>query len=473
VEKNGVMNAVSRDLQILFSVGVLGDLSDERLLDHFVGRRQGAAFEAIVRRHGPMVWGVCRRVLRDHHDAEDAFQATFLVLARKAASVMPREKLGNWLYGVAYQTAMKARAMRAKRRLREGQVSEVPEPMAVRDDLQDELAESIDRELSRLPEKYRTPIVLCDLDGRTHREAASQLGWPIGTVSSRLSRARSMLARRLSRWDMSLSVGSLAVWLAQESASASMPTKLIGSTAQAASLIAAGEAATAGMVSAEAVALTGEVLKVMLLGKLKIVTATLLVASALAAGGTGLAYQAQRAEPSQKEELQRLIDEKKEELQRLIDKQKQQGQQNEAREQIARARTRPRTAWVPDDRTTDVRDPKDDMVAISPDFGVGPRTEGEPRMDPLSSSAERTDAYSLDQLRRQKDYIDAMIAVEEARNKTHEQLDEMIEAKTKDLERLRWAVRVVEAQVAKLKKFRGAPLTEEKTLFRPHGAGAQ
>ncbi len=113
------------------------------------------------------------------------------------------------------------------------------------------------------------------------------------------------------------------------------------------------------------------------------------------------------------------------------------------------------------------------MVAISPDFGVGPRTEGEPRMDPLSSSAERTDAYSLDQLRRQKDYIDAMIAVEEARNKTHEQLDEMIEAKTKDLERLRWAVRVVEAQVAKLKKFRGAPRTEEKTLFRPHGAGAQ
>ncbi len=299
MEKNGVMNAVSRDLQILFSVGVLGDLSDERLLDHFVGRRQGAAFEAIVRRHGPMVWGVCRRVLRDHHDAEDAFQATFLVLARKAASVMPREKLGNWLYGVAYQTAMKARAMRAKRRLREGQVSEVPEPMAVRDDLQDELAESLDRELSRLPEKYRTPIILCDLEGWTHREAASQLGWPIGTVSSRLSRARSMLAKRLSRWDMSLSVGSLAVWLAQESASASMPTKLIGSTAQAASLFAAGEAATAGMVSAEVAALTGEVLKVMLLGKLKIVTATLLVASALAAGGTGLAYQAQRAEPSQ------------------------------------------------------------------------------------------------------------------------------------------------------------------------------
>src|ERR1700729_679237 len=125
------MNAVSRDLQILFSVGVLGDLSDERLLDHFVGRRQEAAFEAIVRRHGPMVWGVCRRVLRDHHDAEDAFQATFLVLARRAASVLIREKLGHWLYGVAYQTAMKARVMRAKRRAREIQVTEMPETMVL------------------------------------------------------------------------------------------------------------------------------------------------------------------------------------------------------------------------------------------------------------------------------------------------------------------------------------------------------
>src|ERR1700729_282470 len=115
------MNAVSRDLQILFSVGVLGDLSDERLLDHFVGRRQEAAFESIVRRHGPMVWGVCRRVLRDHYDAEDAFQATFLVLARKAGSIVPREKVGNWLHGVAYQTAMKARATRTRRRARETQ----------------------------------------------------------------------------------------------------------------------------------------------------------------------------------------------------------------------------------------------------------------------------------------------------------------------------------------------------------------
>src|SRR5262245_8777571 len=115
-----------------------------------------------------MVWGVCRRVLRDHHDAEDAFQATFLVLARRAASVWPREKIGNWLYGVAYQTALKARATRARRRLREGRVPDAPEPAAEADGPQQELAEVLDHELSRLPDKYRTPIVLCELEGRTH-----------------------------------------------------------------------------------------------------------------------------------------------------------------------------------------------------------------------------------------------------------------------------------------------------------------
>jgi RNA polymerase sigma factor (sigma-70 family) len=180
-----------RDLQTLFSCGTVGGLSDEQLLDRFVAQREEAIFEEIIQRHGTMVWGVCRRVLRDHHDAEDAFQATFLVLARKAASVRPREKLGNWLYGVAYQTAMKARATTSRRRAREKQVPDMPEPMVVPHDLQDALAESLDRELSRLPEKYRIPIVLCELEGMTHKEAADQLGWPTGTVSGRLSRARS------------------------------------------------------------------------------------------------------------------------------------------------------------------------------------------------------------------------------------------------------------------------------------------
>src|SRR4051812_25843453 len=132
------MDVAVRDLENPFDGGGAGGLSGGQLLDRFVGRREGGGFEAIVRRHGPVVWGVCHRVLRDHHDAEDAFQATFLVLARKAASVMPRDRLGHWLYGVAYRTAMKARAMRARRRVREAQVPEMPEPVAVREDHPDD-----------------------------------------------------------------------------------------------------------------------------------------------------------------------------------------------------------------------------------------------------------------------------------------------------------------------------------------------
>src|SRR4051812_8616806 len=159
------------------------DPTDGELLEDFISRGDAAAFEGLVRRHGPMVLGVCRRILRDHHDAEDAFQATLLVLARKAASVVPREKLGHWLYGVAYRTAMKARATKDKRRGREIQVPHMPEPEAVRGEHPDDLLPELDREVSRLPKKYRIPIVLCELEGKTHKEAAIELGWPIGTVS--------------------------------------------------------------------------------------------------------------------------------------------------------------------------------------------------------------------------------------------------------------------------------------------------
>src|SRR5579871_3855392 len=122
------MSVASRDLQALFSVGTFGGLPDGRLLERFAAHREEAAFESLIHRHGPMVWGVCRRILRDHHDAEDAFQATFLVLARKGHSIAHRELVANWLYGVAYQTARKARATRARRAKREGQVTDMPEP---------------------------------------------------------------------------------------------------------------------------------------------------------------------------------------------------------------------------------------------------------------------------------------------------------------------------------------------------------
>src|SRR5262249_6980489 len=151
----------------------------------FIERHDEAALAALVKRHGPMVWGVCRRLL-NHHDAEDAFQATFLVLVRKAASVVPRGMVGNWLYGVAHQTALQARRTAARRKAKEVQVTEMPDTQAAPPDQWLDVQPLLDQELSRLPNYYRAVIVLCDLEGRTRREVARQLGVPEGTVAGRL-----------------------------------------------------------------------------------------------------------------------------------------------------------------------------------------------------------------------------------------------------------------------------------------------
>jgi RNA polymerase sigma factor (sigma-70 family) len=250
--------------------------TDGQLLDDFITRRDGAGFEALVRRHGPMVLGVCRRVLHQEQDAEDAFQATFLVLARKAASVGRPERLGNWLYGVAYRTALDARAAAARRRARERQVSPMPEPETTGDaDVWRDLRPLLDRELSRLPEKYRVAVVLCDLQGGTRRDVAEQLGVPEGTLSGRLTTAHRLLAKRLARHGLALSGGALAAGLSGDSASAGVPAPLLAVTAQAAT------AQVAGVVSAQVAALAEGVLKTMLLKKLKVVTAGLLAFGAL------------------------------------------------------------------------------------------------------------------------------------------------------------------------------------------------
>src|SRR6516165_5205966 len=186
-------NQMSEVILHLRSAVLLRDgagLTDGQLLDDFISRRDEAALAALIVRHGPMVWGVCYRTLRNHQDAEDAFQATFLVLVHKAASIVPREMVANWLYGVARQTALKARATAAKRKGRERQVKQMPELAAVEPDLWRDLQTLLDEELSRLPDKYRVVVVLCDLDGKTRTEVAGQLGLPEGTVASRLARAR-------------------------------------------------------------------------------------------------------------------------------------------------------------------------------------------------------------------------------------------------------------------------------------------
>jgi RNA polymerase sigma factor (sigma-70 family) len=264
-----------------------GGLTDGQLLARFVASRDEASFAALLRRHGPMVWRLCLRVLGHVQDAEDTFQATFLVLACKAATVLKRESVGSFLYGVAYRTVLKAKAIQARRRSRERQVEQMPHPEIPPVEPQDWL----DHELNLLPEKYRAVLVACDLEGRSRKEAAHQLGLSEGTVSSRLARGRHLLAKRLSRYGLSLSGGVLASALAERAVSAHVPPSLLSSTTKAAVLVATGQAALSSSVDF----LLKGMLKTMLLAKLKLAVGAVMVVTAL--GAVGLAYRATAQEP--------------------------------------------------------------------------------------------------------------------------------------------------------------------------------
>jgi RNA polymerase sigma factor (sigma-70 family) len=290
----GHMNQVLWHLRGSARLPTDADLTDGQLLGRFISRRDDAAFAALVRRHGPVVWGVCRRVLGSHHDAEDAFQATFLVLVRKAASITARGLLANFLYGVAYRTAIKARAAAARRQARERQVERMPEPVTT-PTLPSDVEPLLDEELSRLPDKYRIPIVLCDLQGKTRKQAAHQLGCPEGTVAGRLARARTLLAKRLTRRGLVLSGGALAVCLAHGAASACVPGMVVAKTVRAASFFAAGKTAAPGLISAGAASLTEGVLKAMLMTKVKTTLGACLAVGILALASV-FGYQAVAAD---------------------------------------------------------------------------------------------------------------------------------------------------------------------------------
>ena len=260
-------------------------LTDGQLLECFVSHHDEAAFAALVRRHGPMVWGVCRRVVGHAQDAEDAFQATFLVLVRKAATLRPRELVGHWLYGVAHRTALKAQAVAARRRQRERQVPIMPTaeiPPLVADDW----LSLLDRELARLPEPYRVPIILCDLEGRTRRDVARQMKLPESTLSNRLTAARRMLARRLARQGVALSAATLSAALVAD-ASAGVPGRLL--------VAAVRTAAKDAAPSLPVIALSEGVLKTMLLNRLKVATLVLAFVGLLGLGASILSET--RADP--------------------------------------------------------------------------------------------------------------------------------------------------------------------------------
>jgi RNA polymerase sigma-70 factor (ECF subfamily) len=216
-------------------------LSDGELLEWFVQRHQEAAFAVLVRRHGPMVLSVCRRVLRHSHDADDAFQTTFLVLAQKAQKLRQPELLANWLYGVAYRTALHARQRAACRREREREAAKMIAPCSDPESESEELRSILDDELHRLPEKYRAPLVLCYLEGKTNEEAARLLGWPTGSMSHRLARGRDLLRERMESRLAGLSILLPTIFLAEHLQPAVVPLFLARMTTHSATLLASGK----------------------------------------------------------------------------------------------------------------------------------------------------------------------------------------------------------------------------------------
>lgn len=235
--------------------------SDAALLEAFIAGRDQAAFAALVQRHGPMVLGVCRRILGHAQDAEDAFQAAFWVLARKSSTVRPRGLVGHWLYGVAVRTALKARGLR--RRRREQQVDAMPPPIFVPGEVNDDVCALLDQEIARLPAKYRLAVVLCELEGRGRKEAAEQLRIAEGTLSSRLAYARKLLARRLQARGVAWSAGGALL------AGAAVPPSLLASALQAATATAPASATVSTLVKG--------VMTAMFLSKLKQIAAAALL----------------------------------------------------------------------------------------------------------------------------------------------------------------------------------------------------
>jgi RNA polymerase sigma factor (sigma-70 family) len=288
------LQTVLRHLRRLVTPDGAGGLTDSQLVERFVASRDEAAFEVLVWRHGVMVYQLCRRLLGHAQDAEDAFQATFLILARKAGSIGKREAVGSWLYKVAYRVALGARAGAARRARLQRPLADLPAPDE-RDPLQCDLKETLDEELSRLPDKYRAPFILCYLEGKTVEEAARQLGCPRGTVGSRLARGRERLRRRLTGRGVAPTAFALTAALADKAGAVCIPAPLASATARAAANYAAGLTGVTGAVSAEVITLTEGVLHTMFVTKLKTVLAIVLAAAVLAGAG-GLSYRMQAAE---------------------------------------------------------------------------------------------------------------------------------------------------------------------------------
>jgi RNA polymerase sigma factor (sigma-70 family) len=281
---NHPLSTVLRHIRAVAVPESTRELSDGQLLEQFAARANGPAFAELVRRYGRLVWGVCRNVLGNDHDADDAFQATFLVLVRQAASVRKAAALSSWLHGVAYRVAMKAKRGAARRRAHERQAPQPPQARPVSESAWRDLQAALDEEVHGLPDRLRVPFVLCFLEGKGPADVAGQLGWKVSTVRTRLSQARQELLLRLARRGVSLSAALCAATLCREAAGAALPTALATMTVRAALAEAAGKP---GAVSPHLAGLIEGGLRPMALSNAKTIV-TLVLALGLACTGAGL-----------------------------------------------------------------------------------------------------------------------------------------------------------------------------------------
>jgi RNA polymerase sigma factor (sigma-70 family) len=271
---------------MMVQANVYEETSDRQLLELFLAQREESAFVAVLKRHGPMVLQVCRRILGNPHDAEDVFQATFLLLARKAGAIRKPESLASWLHGVAHRLALQANAQATRRLAYERRAAQIRTPS--RDETCQELQGTLDEALQQVPEKYRVPLLLRYLEGKTQAEVARQLGCPLGTVRSRLARGRIRLKKVLERKGVRLTASMVTAALAASNASATVPALLVLATARAGVGYVAGKAAVT-LISARAAALLEEGLKAMLAVKLKSATVVLLAVGTLSLGAGAVA----------------------------------------------------------------------------------------------------------------------------------------------------------------------------------------
>jgi RNA polymerase sigma factor (sigma-70 family) len=287
------LSTVVRHLHRLAGTAQAGDVTDAELLERFAARRDEAAFAALVRRHGPMVLAACRRILGNHADAEDAFQATFLVLVRKAGSIKRRAALAGWLHEVALRVALQTRASAQRRRRHEQRVPDMPRKDFLTTVVWRDLRPVLDEEVQKLPDACREAFVLCYLEDKTYEQASQQLACSTGTISRRLERARELLRERLTRRGLVLPAGLLAVVLSRQTAPAAVPAALLASTLKAVLQSAAG--AAAGVISARVAALAEGGFQAMTTSKTKVALALLLTAGLVVAGAAALARSAPAA----------------------------------------------------------------------------------------------------------------------------------------------------------------------------------